>query len=87
MPFADLQVIKQFISGGSSSGGSKEQLVNNAITEGMKLFAKAGGSGNKQDVVSSAVSTMMKFMVQSKLTSGGSNSGGLGGLMNMVSHF
>ena len=53
----------------------------------MKLFNKAGGSGNQQDVVSGAVSTIMKFVVQSKLTSGGSNSGGLGGLMNMVSHF
>ena len=82
MPFADLQVIKQFTSGGSSSGGSKEQLVNSAIAEGVKLFAKAGGSGNKEDVVSSAVSTTVKF-----LTSEGSNSGGLGGLANMVSHF
>jgi len=81
MPFSDLQVIKQFTSGGSSSEESKEQLVNNAIAEGMKLFAKAGGSGNKEDVVSSAVSTVVKF-----LTSGGSNSGGLGGLANTVSH-
>ena len=47
----------------------------------MKLFAKGGGSGNKEDVVSSAVSTVVKF-----LTSGGSNFGGLGGLANMVSH-
>ena len=53
----------------------------------MKLFNKAGGSGNQQDVVSGAVSTIMKFMVQSKLTTGGSNSGGLGGLMSMVSQF
>ena len=81
MPFADLQVIKQFTSGGSSSGGSKEQLVNNAIAEGMELFAKGGGSGNKEDVVSGAVLTVMSF-----LTSGGSNFGGLGGLANMVSH-
>ena len=81
MLFADLQAIKQFTSRGSSSGGSKEQLVNNAIAEGMKLFAKAGGSGNKEDVVSGAVSTVMSF-----LTSGGSNFGGLGGLANMVSH-
>jgi len=53
----------------------------------MKLFSKAGGSGNQQDVVSGAVSTIMKFVVQSKLTTGGGNSGGLGKLMNMVSHF
>jgi len=52
----------------------------------MKLFSKAGGSGNQQDVVSGAVLTIMKFVVQSKLTTGGGNSGGLGGLMNMVSH-
>ena len=44
----------------------------------MKLFSKAGGSGNQQDVVSGAVLTIMKFVVQSKLTTGGGNSGGPG---------
>ena len=59
------------------------------MAEASELFDSSGGSaqGNKQDAVNSAGMTIMKMMVQSKLsgTIGGGNSGGLGGLMGMVS--
>ena len=48
----------------------------------MKLFAKAGGSRNKENIVFGTVSTIMKF-----LTSKDSNLGKLGELANMVSYF
>lgn len=61
-----------------------------AMAEASKLFDKSGGaaSGNKQDAVNGAAMTVMKLLVQSKFSGGavgGSNSGGLGSLMSMVS--
>jgi len=68
---------------------SKTDLVSLAMAEASKLFDKSGSSahGNKQDAVNSAGMTIMKLMVQSKFsgTTGGKNSGGLSGLMSMVS--
>jgi hypothetical protein len=59
-----------------------------AMAEASNLFDSSGGSskGTKQDAVNSAGMTIMKFMVQSKINSmvGGSNSGGMSGLMGMV---
>ena len=59
-----------------------------AMSEAAKLFDKSGGasSGNKQDAVNGAAMTVMKLLVQSKFSStvGGSNSGGLSGLLGMV---
>jgi len=78
----DLQIIKQFTSIEFSSREFKEQLVNNIIAEEMKLFAKARGSRNKENIIFSTVSTVIKF-----LTSRDSNSGGLGELANIVSYF
>ena len=56
------------------------------------MFDKSGGtaSGNKQDAVNGAAMTVMKLLVQSKFsggTTGGSDSGGLGSLMGLVSFF
>jgi len=53
------------------------------------MFDKSGGaaSGNKQDAVNGAAMTVMKLLVQSKFsggTTGGGNSGGLGGLLSLV---
>ncbi|KAG6807585.1 hypothetical protein H0H92_007032, partial [Tricholoma furcatifolium] len=83
-------VLKQFTSGGSG-GGSQNQLISMAMAEATKLFDNAGGgsSGNKQEAVNSAAMTVMKLMVQSKLSGfmGGGNSGGLSGLLSMVSSF
>lgn len=59
-----------------------------AMSEAAKLFdSKQPSSGNKQDAVNGAAMTVMKLMVQSKLGSvmGGGNSGGLGGMMSLVS--
>jgi len=62
-----------------------------AMAEASKLFDKSGGasSGNKQDAVNGAAMTVMKLLVQSKFggaqTIGGSNSGGLSGLLSLVS--
>ena len=60
-----------------------------AMEEASKLFdQKKGSSGSgKQDAVNSAAMTVMKLFVQSKISSatGGSNSGGLSGLMSLVS--
>ena len=61
------------------------------MAEASKLFDKSGGaaSGNKQDVVNGAAMTVMKLLVQSKASGmvGGSNSGGIGGLMGLVSRY
>ncbi|PFH54889.1 hypothetical protein AMATHDRAFT_411 [Amanita thiersii Skay4041] len=92
---AAMQVLKQFTSGGSShsggKGNSQTQLISLAMAEATKLFDKSGGaaSGNKQDAVNGAAMTVMKLLVQSKFsgTTGGHNSGGLGGLMSLASHF
>ena len=79
--------MQKFTGGGGSggSGGSSSDLVSLAMAEASKLFDSAGGSsgGNKQDAINSAGMTIMKMVVQSKL--GGGNSGGMGGLMSMVS--
>ncbi|KAJ3506081.1 hypothetical protein NLJ89_g7075 [Agrocybe chaxingu] len=91
---AALQVLKQFTSGsGSPSGGksgSQTQLISLAMAEATKLFDKSGGaaSGNKQDAVNGAAMTVMKLLVQSKFSGGGStvggaDSGGLSGLMKL----
>ena len=59
------------------------------MAEASKLFDKSGGaaSGNKQDVVNGAAMTVMKLVVQSKFSGmiGGGNSGGVSGLMGLVS--
>lgn len=59
------------------------------MAEATKLFDSAGGasSGNKQDAVNGAAMTVMKLLVQSKFsgTTGGGDSGGLSGLMGLVS--
>jgi hypothetical protein len=60
-----------------------------AMAEASKLFDKSGGasSGGKQDAVNGAAMTVVKLLVQSKFsggTTGGSHSGGLGGLMGLV---
>jgi hypothetical protein len=60
-----------------------------AMAEASKLFDQFGGSssGGKQDAVNGAAMTVMKLLVQSKFsggTTGGANSGGLGGLMGLV---
>lgn len=86
------QVFKNFTSGGGGSGGgSGSQLMSMAMAEASKLFDQSGGaaSGNKQDVVNGAAMTVMKLLVQSKFSNvmGGSNSGGLSGLMSLVSLF
>lgn len=67
-------------------------LVGMAMAEASKLFDQSGGasSGNKQDAVNGAAMTVMKLLVQSKFSGGnigGGNSGGLGGLMSVVSAF
>ncbi|KIY51280.1 hypothetical protein FISHEDRAFT_37346, partial [Fistulina hepatica ATCC 64428] len=88
---AAMQALKKFTScGGSASSGSQSDLIGLAIKEASSLFDSAGGSasGGKQEVVNGAAMTMMKLVVQSKLSSvmGGSNSGGLSGLMGLVRH-
>lgn len=59
-----------------------------AMSEAAKLFdSKQASSGSKQDAVNGAAMTVMKLMVQSKLSGavGGGNSGGLGSMMSLVS--
>ena len=60
-----------------------------AMAEASKLFDQSGGasSGGKQDAVNGAAMTVTKLLVQSKFSglTGGGNSGGIGGLMSMVS--
>ncbi|KAI0324465.1 hypothetical protein GY45DRAFT_1331523 [Cubamyces sp. BRFM 1775] len=87
---AAMQVLKQFTSSGGS--GSQSQLISLAMAEASKLFDKSGGSssGDKQDAVNGAAMTVMKLLVQSKFGGGaigGSNSGGVGGLMSLASKF
>ncbi|KAG5654680.1 hypothetical protein H0H81_007436 [Sphagnurus paluster] len=97
---AAMHVLQQFMGGknsgnSGSSGGSSTQLISMAMAEATKLFDKSGGaaSGNKQDAVNGAAATVMTLLVQSKLsglggsapTTGGSNSGGLGSLLSLVS--
>lgn len=85
--------MKKFTGGGNKHDSKKPQsktdLISLAMAEASKLFDKSGGTahGNKQDAVNSAGMTIMKLMVKSKLsgTTGGKDSGGLSGLMSMVS--
>jgi len=89
---AALQALQKFTSGGGSGGGgSSSQLISLAMAEATKLFDKSGGasSGSKQDVVNSASMTVMKLLVQSKLSgmTGGGNSGGLGSLAGLATKF
>uniref|UniRef100_A0A8H7YA85 DUF7721 domain-containing protein n=1 Tax=Psilocybe cubensis TaxID=181762 RepID=A0A8H7YA85_PSICU len=88
---AALQVLKQFTSGSGGGSGSQTQLISLAMAEATKLFDQSGGaaSGNKQDAVNSAGLTVMKLLVQSKFSGavGGSNSGGLSGLMGLAKQF
>ncbi|KAF8633005.1 hypothetical protein AX15_001602 [Amanita polypyramis BW_CC] len=92
---AAMQILKQFTSGSGSSGGggkTQTQLISMAMAEASKLFDKSEGgtSGSKQDAINGAAMTVMKLLVQSKFsggTVGGSNSGGLAGLMSLASKF
>ena len=85
--------MKKFTGGGdkhdSKKPKSKTDLISLAMAEASNLFDKSGGSahGGKQDAINSAGMTIMKLMVQSKLSgaTGGKDSGGLGSLMSMVS--
>ena len=64
-------------------------MISMAMAEATKMFDQTGGKGNKQEAVNGAAMTVMKMLVQSKLGGGpfggGSNSGGLGGLLSLVS--
>ncbi|EIW87043.1 beta-flanking protein [Coniophora puteana RWD-64-598 SS2] len=86
---AALQALKQFTGGGGGGGGSQQELISFAMQEASQLFDSSGGasSGNKQDAVNGAAMTVMKLLVQSKMSSmiGGGNSGGLGGMGSMMS--
>ncbi|KAF8516118.1 hypothetical protein BU17DRAFT_67544 [Hysterangium stoloniferum] len=88
---AAMQALKMFTQKGGKGGGGTSELVSMAMGEATKLFDHSGGasSGGKQEVINSAAMTMMKLVVQSKLSGGGfmggHNSGGLGSLMGMAS--
>ena len=73
----------------ASGGNTQSQLISLAMAEASKLFDKSGGaaSGNKQDAVNGAAMTVMKLLIQSKFsgTTGGKDSGGLSGLLSLVS--
>jgi len=92
---AAMQAIKNFTSGGGSSSGSsggnmQSKLIGMAMAEASKLFESQGAaSGNKQDAVNGAASTVMKFLLKSQLSSftGGGNSGGLGQLAGLAGKF
>jgi len=97
---AALQALKNFTGGGGSSapsgnsssgGGMQSKLIGMAMAEASKLFDSQGGasSGNKQDAVNGAAATVMKLLIQSKLsgTVGGGNSGGLGSLVGLAGKF
>ena len=64
------------------------QMISMAMAEATKMFDQTGGKGNKQEAVNGAAMTVTKLLVQSKLGGspfgGGSNSGGLGGLLSLV---
>jgi hypothetical protein len=91
------QVVKNFTSSpssASSGGGSQTHLISLAMAEATKLFDKSGGTaeGGKQDAVNGAAMTVMKLFVQSNFsggakTTGAGDSGGLGGLLSLVSRF
>jgi hypothetical protein len=110
---AALQVLKNYMSGGDASqkaaataatppapgGDFQTKMIGMAMSEAAKMFDKTSGTtGDKQDAVNGAASTMFKLMVQSKLSGGGTtgsgggvtsllggeNSGGLNSLLSMV---
>ncbi|CCA72055.1 hypothetical protein PIIN_05990 [Serendipita indica DSM 11827] len=81
-----------------SGGDFQTKMIGMAMSEAATMFDKTGNSGDKQDAVNGAAATMFKLLVQSKLSGsgqgsdltslmGGSNSGGLGQLLNMASQF
>lgn len=90
--YNNIQAFKKFMSGGEATEkkDTKTQLISMAMEEASKLFDQKKGSSEsgKQDAVNSAAMTVMKLLVQSKFSSvtGGSNSGGLSGLMSLVSY-
>lgn len=45
------------------------------MAEALKLFENSGAQGNKQDAVNGAAMTMMKLMVKSKFSGGGTMGG------------
>jgi len=68
------------------------KMLSMAMAKASELFDKQGGaaSGNKQDAVNGAASTMMKLLLQSKMgNAGGSgaSSGGLGSMLSMAQKF
>ena len=101
---AALQTLKSFMSSGGNTGNNsggdfQTKMIGLAMSEAAKRFESSGNQGDKQDAVSGAAATMMKLLVQSKLSGGsnsggaageltslmgGSNSGGLGSLLSMV---
>jgi hypothetical protein len=94
--FIRIQTLKKFTGGhgsgsgheSASSGGSQTKLISMAMAEAAKLFDnKQPTSGNKQDAVNGAAMTIMKLLVQSKVSGavGGSNSGGLSSMSNLLS--
>jgi hypothetical protein len=82
--------MKKFTGGSGGGGGSQSELISMAMAEATKLFDKTGGqaSGGKQEAANGAAMTVMKLLVQSKLSGmvGGGSSGGLSGLMSMVNN-
>lgn len=100
---AALQSLKSFMSSGgntgtNSSGDFQTKMIGMAMSEAAQRFESSGNQGDKQDAVSGAAATMMKLLVQSKLSGGsgggaggqlaslmgGGNSGGLSSLLSMV---
>lgn len=87
---AALQAVKNFTSGSEShaAGDTQSQLIGQAMAEALKLFDSSGAKGNKQDAVNSAAMTMMKLMIQSKLSGGatmeGNSTSSLMGLVRSV---
>jgi len=99
---AAMQAFKMFTGGGGASGGAsggaagggQSQLLSMAMAEATKLFDSQGGaaSGNKQDAINSAVKTVLKLVLQSKMGAGAgagaaASQGGLGSLMSIASQF
>ncbi|WVQ83314.1 hypothetical protein IAT38_005453 [Cryptococcus sp. DSM 104549] len=95
---AAMQALKKFTSGGgdtsankSGGGDMQSKIIGMAMSEAAKLFDQSGGAaqGNKQDAVTSAGQVIMKMLLKNQVSGmmGGSNSGGLSGLMGMASKF
>jgi hypothetical protein len=91
---AAMQAFKMFTSSSTpepkqeASGNMQTKLISMAMGEASNLFDKKGSQAdNKQDAVNSAAMMIMKLMFQAKFggTTGGSNSGGLGPMLSMVS--